>query len=255
MNVKSATIKSNNFISIFADATLLYELSKSAEDKHVKSALAKSSILSTNCALEAGANSFIESVDIDHTLKNKIDRFTTLEKYDFVLQWHTEKKIPKGGSDYSDVSKLIGARNAMVHPKVIQQSKQFITEPGDGKVAFNHYEVDTAGKRIRSKASKPRAFLETPPGFYTEHHAKTSLIMFTTFMNAFVLDWWGLDFSDAEVFLFQTWSGSIGWDQRMIDVKEVEILLRNNNFLNIRFMGLYGLIEMDCQSTASADQT
>lgn len=254
MNVKTATFKANNFLSIFADATLLYELSRSTEDKHVKNALAKSSILSTNCALEAGANSFLESVDIDDTLKNKIDRFTTLEKYDFVLQWHTEKKIPKGGSDYSDVSKLIGARNAMVHPKVIQHSKQFLTEPGDGKVAFNHYEVDTRGKRIDSKPPKPRAFLETPPGFYNEHHAKSSLIMFTTFMNAFVLDWWGLDFADAEVFLFQTWSGTIGGDQRMIDVKELEVLLRNNHFLNIRFMGLYGLIEQDSQSTTPVEQ-
>jgi len=83
-------ITKNSFFEIFSDAITLYELSVMEQKSHIKKTLAKSSILSINYALEAAANSFLSSIEITQKLKGQIDRFSTLDKLDYTLQWHKE---------------------------------------------------------------------------------------------------------------------------------------------------------------------
>jgi len=110
--IREVTIWENNFLLIFSDAVLLYEAAVACENSDLNSALAKSSVLSVNYAIEAAANSFLKSIELTKTLRDKIDKFTTIEKFDFVLQWHTNHHLDAGDSDVQAVKNLIKNRNS-----------------------------------------------------------------------------------------------------------------------------------------------
>lgn len=237
--IREATIWENNFLMIFADAVLLYEAAVACEDADLNSAMAKSSILSVNCALEAAANSFLESVEIAGKLKDKIDRLSTLEKFDFVLQWHTDNYLDSGDANVQAVANLIKNRAKMVHPKVVKRKVSFQTEASvDG---IKHTEV----KKSPKKGEDPKKKLLGPDvSIYTDQDAKAALIAMTSFLNAYI-HWWGIPFEQAEIFLFQRWDASIQAREVMFRVPEIKVLIRNDHFLGIQFMGIHGMLKED----------
>ena len=236
--IRNVTVKENNFLSIFSDAVVLYEAAVKCDNEVLKSALVKSSILSVNYAIEAAANSFLESLEMTDKLKERIDKFSTLDKFDFVLQWHTDHHMMPGDSNVQAVKNLIANRNAMVHPKITVRPMQVATsiEPGD---TFMHNALKPEPKKGQDQ--KPK-LLGSDPELYTDADAKEALIVMTSFLNVFVKQWWGIGHESAELFLFQTWDGSIHARPVMFRKHQIEALVRNDHFLQIGFMGVHGLV-------------
>lgn len=240
--ITSGTMTENDFLSIFADAVTLLELSSEITENNQKSALAKSSILLTNFAFESAANCFTESITIDPELRKKIDRFSSLEKLNLVLQWHGKNPIPKC-DELMDMVKLVRARNAMAHPKINKQDLNYITEIDDSAFPIKHFQSDQKGRRkVTKEQISPRHFLESAPAFYSEQNAKLALTIFTKFMNTFVTDWWEIDFRESERYLFTTLNTLEKGNRIMFKANDVKTLLRNNHFLEIKFIGLYNLL-------------
>ncbi|MCK9744389.1 hypothetical protein [Pseudomonas syringae] len=234
---RKVTIKENNFLSIFSDAVVLYESALSCTDDVLKNALVKSSILSVNYALEAAANSFLQSLKASERLKKKIDMFSTLDKFDFVLQWHTDHCIVPGDPNVQAVANLISNRNNMVHPKIFKNSAEVLTSvDSEGRISHS------IKQKFKSGQDRKRKLLDNDPDYWTELDAKEALIIMTSFLNIYVEDWWGIGFEQAELFLFQTWDGSIHARPVMYREHQIKTLLRHESFLQIRFMGLHGLI-------------
>ena len=239
--LRTVTVHENNFLSIFADAVLLYEAAVECEKPELKSALVKSSVLSVNYAIEAAANSFIQSVALTKVLQEKIDKFSTIEKFDFVLQWHTDKYLDPGDHDVQAVKSLIRRRNAMVHPKISTSEISVETKVGkDGTITH------TAVKPKPKKGQDPKPkLLGEDPDLYTHEDAKAALQVMTRFLNTFV-SWWGIGYKDAEIFLFQTWNGSVNAREVMFTKDQIITLIRNDEkFLNIQFMGIHGLLKTE----------
>lgn len=235
---REVTVWENNFLLIFSDAVLLYEAAVACADSDLNSALAKSSVLSVNYALEAAANSFLQSIEMTGDLYKKIDKLSTLDKFDFVLQWNTNHHLAAGDSDVQAVQNLIRKRNAMVHPKVTTRSISVETEiEHDGTIKHSMKQPETKkGKDPKHK------LLGEDPELYTHEDAKAALIVMTSFLNQFV-HWWEVGFEVAENFLFQTWDGSINARTVMFRKNQITTLIRNNHFLNIQFMGIHGMFK------------
>ena len=130
---REVTIWENNFVLIFTDAVMLYEAAAACENSDLNSAMAKASVLSVNCAVEAAANSFLQSIEINDKLSKELDKLKTLDKFDFILQWHTDKELPRGDAHIQAIAKMIGNRNTMVHPKV--NSRKAVIETTLGPTA------------------------------------------------------------------------------------------------------------------------
>lgn len=112
---RKVEITKNSFFELFSDAITLYELSAATKKSHIKKTLAKSSVLSINYAIEAAANSFLSSIEITQKLKDQIDRFSSLDKFDYTLQWHKDISLPRGTTQTQIIKELIAQRNALVH--------------------------------------------------------------------------------------------------------------------------------------------
>ncbi len=236
--IRKVTVRENNFLLIFSDAVLLYEAAIACESAELNSALAKSSVLSVNYAIEAAANSFLQSINMTKGLKDKIDKLSTIDKFDFVLQWHTEHCLEAGDSDVQAVRNLIKNRNSMVHPKITIKSISVETEVGlDGII--RHSAIQSEPRKGRDP--KPK-LLGDDPELYTDEDAKAALQVMTSFLNVFV-HWWGIGFEVAETFLFQTWDGSVNARQVMFRKDQINVLIRNDHFLNIQFMGIHGMLK------------
>jgi len=236
--IREVTVMENNFLLIFSDAVMLYETALGCKHEELNSALAKSSVLSTVYAIEAAANSFLQSIEMTKSLKEKVDKFSTIDKFDFVLQWHTDNHLSPGDSDVQAIKQLFKNRNSMVHPKVVSNDVTIETSVGqDG--AINHSAIPPQLKKGKDPKHK---LLGDNPELYTHEDAKAALQVMTSFLNVFV-HWWGVGFEVAETFLFQTWNGSINSRQVMFRKYQIETLIRNNDFLDINFMGIYGLFE------------
>ncbi len=240
MMTREVTVTENNFLSIFSDAVMLYEAAKGCEDLDLQCALAKSSVLSVNYALEAAANSFMESVDISASLKKQVDKFRTLEKFDFVLQYHSDEQLSYGEAWVQDVKSLIDNRNSFVHPKVKQNKIKIETvlEPGQPP---RHQAIYPTPKK--GADPKPK-LLGADPELYSHKDAAEALVRMTRFLNQFIVKW-GVTFRETELFLFQTWDGSLNGRPIMFREHQVRAIIRNDHFLNIEFMGLHGLVDTD----------
>ncbi|MGN7974866.1 hypothetical protein [Serratia sp. 22264] len=234
--IRKVTVHQNNFLLIFSDAVLLYEAAAACEDADLNNVLAKSSVLSVNYALEAAANSFLQSIEMSKALQEKIDKFSTVDKFDFVLQWHTGHYLNAGDSDVQAVRNLIKNRNAMVHPKVTTKLISVESDIGQDGI-IRHSAVQPEHRKGHDL--KPK-LLGSDPELYTHEDAKAALQVMTSFLNVFV-HWWGVGFKVAETFLFQRWDGSINARSVMFRKNHIISLIRNDHFLNIQFMGIHGM--------------
>lgn len=236
--IREVTVWENNFLLIFSDAVRLYEAAEECVNADLNSVLAKSAVLSVNYAIEAAANSFLQSIKMTKVMQEKIDKFSTLDKFDFVLQWHTDHHLSAGDSDVQAVKNLIKNRNSMVHPKVTTRSISVETEVGNDGI-IKHSIVQPEPRK--GKDLKPK-LLGDDPELYTHEDAKAALQVMTSFLNIFV-HWWGVGYEVAETFLFQTWDGSINARQVMFKKDQITVLIRNDHFLNIQFMGIHGMFK------------
>lgn len=236
---REVTIWENNFVLIFTDAVMLYEAAVACDNSDLNSAMAKASILSVNCAIEAAANSFLQSIEINDKLSKELDKLKTLDKFDFVLQWHTDKELPRGDAHVQTIAKMIGNRNNMVHPKV--NSKKVIIETKAGPDGITHTEIKPPPKKGQDIKHK---LLDGDFEIYTHEDAKAALIAMTKFLNAFV-EYWGVGYEVAEKFLFQVWDGSINARPVMFRTNQIATLIKNDHFLNIQFMGIHGMFKSE----------
>lgn len=236
--IREVSVRENNFLLIFSDAVLLYEAAIACENSDLNSALAKSSVLSVNYAIEAAANSFLQSINMTKGLQEKIDRLPTIDKFDFVLQWHTDHHLTAGDSEVQAVKSLIKNRDAMVHPKVTTRLISVESEVGQD-CTIRHSALKPEPKT--GQDPKPK-LLGDDPELYTHEDAKAALQVMTSFLNKFV-HLWGIGFVVAENFLFQTWDGSINARQVMFRKDQITTLIRNDHFLNIHFMGIHGMFK------------
>ncbi|WP_335916863.1 hypothetical protein [Shewanella chilikensis] len=235
---RSVEITDNSFFSIFSDAVLLYDLASSESNEHVRRTLSTSSILSVNYALEAAANSFLKSVDINSKISAQVDRFSTLDKFDFILQWHKDISLPRGDSETQIVKKLIEQRNQLVHPKVKVIKQDVVTSPGDDAVAYYH-KADDSDSFEKCKITK----MSLNPSNYGPEDSLIALKSLVNFLNKLVESWWGIDVPTSEILLMKSWNGSIQANPIMYDQNELKVVLKHNDTLNIRFAGLYGILE------------
>ncbi|MCY1358375.1 hypothetical protein D9M69_449090 [compost metagenome] len=235
--IREVKIKQNDFLALLADSLILYEAATNSREPELVNALSKASVLSSCYALEAAANSFLESVEVSSDLKNKIDRFITLQKFDFVLQWHTGKALPKGCLETQQVKELIDGRNSMVHPSIVTERQQVRTEPGDENFSAYHYTMADDEKKVGSAKKFNFDFSNLKIA-----DAKEAVLRVVKFLNCLVIEWWGITHDDAALLLFQTWDGSIRAQPLMFERHQIEVLLRHNEFLQIKFIGIYGLL-------------
>ncbi|QVL18532.1 hypothetical protein KH389_24700 [Pseudomonas qingdaonensis] len=199
--------------------------------------MAKASILSVNCALEAAANSFLQPIEINDKFSKELDKLKTLDKFDFLLQWHTNKELPRGDAHIQAVVKMIVNRNNMVHPKV--NSRKAIIETKVGPEGITHTEIKPPPRKGKDTKHK---LLAGDFELYTHEDAKAALIAIATFLNAFV-EYWGVGYEEAEKFSFQAWDGSINARPVMFRTNQIATLIKNDHFLNIQFMGIHGMFK------------
>lgn len=235
---RTVEITKNNFFEIFSDAITLYELSVVDQREHVKATLAKSSILSINYALEAAANSFLSSVEITPKLKDKIDKFTTLDKFDFVLHWHKDTSLPRGTTETQIIRELIDQRNDLVHPKIKSTKETIDTIPTQGPSAYLHQFTNNSGP-TKSKLSN----ISLNPENYTEEDALISLKALVGFLNSYINDWWGIDLEVSAALLMPSWNGSINAGKIMYEKNALETILKHEEVLEIKFLKLHGILE------------
>lgn len=236
---RSVEITDNSFFSIFSDAVLLYDLALSESNDHVRRALSTSSILSVNYALEAAANSFLKSVEINSKISAQVDRFSTLDKFDFILQWHKDISLPRGDIETQTIKKLIEKRNQLVHPKVKVIKQDVVTSPGDDFVAFYH-KADDSDSSEKCKVTK----MSLSSSSYCPEDSLIALKSLVNFLNKLVEDWWGIDVPTSEILLMKSWNGSIQAIPIMYNENELKVVLKHNDNLNVRFAGLYGILKV-----------
>lgn len=235
---RTVKITENSFFKIFSDAIILYELSAVEQKEHIKTTLAKSSILSINYALEAAANSFLSSVELTPQLKDKIDRFSTLDKFDFTLTWHKGSSLPRGAIQTQIIKELIDQRHALVHPKIKSTTENIETKSSEGKYAYLHQFANNP-QPPKSKLSS----ISLDPKEYTDIDALIALKALVSFLNSYVNDWWGIDLKTSAILLMPSWNGSIQASSVMYERSSLETVLRYNYELEIKFLELYEILE------------
>ncbi|HDM8207246.1 TPA: hypothetical protein P0E34_002428 [Vibrio campbellii] len=231
--IREVEINQNHFFSIFADAVSLYDLSLNADSSDLSSRLAKASILSVNYALEAAANSCLESLELTEPMKDKIDRFSTIDKFDFVLQWHNGESLKKGDKHVQQIRSLVKLRNDHVHPKVKSISKKVKSEALNDKISYKHVAIE----------SDVHPYTLDGVDSYTSSHALLALQYLVDFLNKFVIEWWGisLDFS-TEMFI-TSWDGSTTADRYLYSMDDLNIVLKHEHAFRFKFLGLHGIRE------------
>ncbi|MBK5144547.1 hypothetical protein I2494_12605 [Budviciaceae bacterium BWR-B9] len=235
---RTVEITKNSFFEIFSDAITLYELSAAEQKPHIKNILAKSSLLSINYALEAAANSFLSSIEVTQKLKSQFDRFSTLDKFDFTLQWHKETSLPRGVIQTQIIKELIDQRNALVHPKVTSIMDVIETTSGEDKLAYLHQSTSDP-ESPKSKLSN----ISLVPERYTDKDALIALKALVNFLNSYVNDWWGIDLETSAILLMPSWNGSIQAKPILYERNSLETVLRHDHHLEIKFLGLHGIFE------------
>lgn len=220
---RNLKITRNGFFEIFADSLTLYEHSLIIEQKN-NDAFSKSCFLSVNYALEAAANSFLKSIDISDDLSRQVERFSTLDKFDFVLQWHTGKKLPKGVKVSQDIKKIIKDRNEMVHPKIIDKVVNVETSFDNSKLGAFH-------KETANEEDCGIVYVNSKIAF----NAIKSLV---EFLNEYIINWWGITTRDVSLFLFPVWHASM---RPMYESESLRTVLRHKNSLGILFLDIDGI--------------
>lgn len=236
---RSIKITDPRFFSIFSDAILLHDLSLKENNRNVIRALSASSILSISYALEAAANSYSESLNINSKkIRHKIDRFSTLEKFDFILEWHQGTSLPQGDKEVQEIKALIKKRDELVHPKVKIMDINITTSKGNHPYAYQHFSESTGVTEVC-----PTTGISIDPANYSPADSLVAIRILVNFLNKFIGTWWKIDVETSENFLMRSWNGSIQSDNIMYEPNELKIVLKYDPELKITFVRLHGILE------------
>lgn len=236
---RTVSLHTNRFLALLADSVRLYELSAHEENNSIKNTLANASILSTICTLEAAANGFLESIEFSSHIKKQTEKFSTLDKFDFVLQWHKDIPLPRGEKETQAIASLISQRNDLVHPKIVRKNISVQTQASKGPIKYFHNEVPNESRRTQKSIS---GINEDPDG-RLNYDAQTALINLTKFLNRYVTEWWEISHTDCAPLLLPRFEGTINANPSMYNVNDVRTILNNNHYLEVKFIGLYGILD------------
>ena len=125
-----------------------------------------------------------------------------------------------------------------MHPKVTSVVTTVETIAGDTTISYFHNEV-LEPRKDRKKTPK---FFDSPPSSYTHAEAEQALKVFTEFLNAYVLNWWGIETSTAAFFLLRSWDGSVNSHPYMMEFHEVDLISKYVEQLNIKFIDISNFV-------------
>lgn len=249
MSLRKVTITKNNFCSNLKDSIVLYEMARDTKNSSQKDMLSRQSILSTCFALEAVANSLLEVLPRIEREESGIDRKPTLFKLAYVVSKSNGNEIDTSSKEYDAMCKLIKLRDSMAHPSVVVKEIEVSTEQGTQGLAFTHTEKDNRSSKRKNYSAKGFLDLDYPPDNLDHKDAKTALNMLVAFLNKYVLEWWGINVEDVEIYFFDMSDMGISGDMRMINMEDAEVLNRNSNLFDIKFISGHKL----CPSTNLQD--
>lgn len=114
------------FEDLLSDAVRLAGLSHMTSlPLDLRNAGAKGSILNSVLALEAAANCLVARFQYSSRMKDMVERFQPLEKFEFVA-WHiSDDRLDRGREVVQSIAELFALRNEYVHPKVRQVTTAF----------------------------------------------------------------------------------------------------------------------------------
>lgn len=217
---RQVKITNNSFFEILADSLTLYEHSLTIKNIN-NDAFSKACFLSVNYALEAAANSFLKSISVTGELYKQIERFSTLDKFDFVLQWHTGSGLPKGEYVTQEIKKIIKNRNEIVHPKIVERVANVETTFENEKLGAFHKEAPDESNHGVFYVNSEIAF--------------KSIKILIEFLNLYITKWWGISLRDVSLFLFPVWHASM---RPMYESDSLRVVMRHQESLGIQFIDL-----------------
>jgi hypothetical protein len=109
-----------NFDTLFLDSVnLLFEsLDTDMTDWEFRQTLARGSILFSILLLEAAANTCIETLNLEGSMFNEIDKLPVIAKFDFFLRTNfRNKKLDRGITEVQGIQELKKLRDDFVHMK------------------------------------------------------------------------------------------------------------------------------------------
>jgi len=116
------------FRTLFEDGVHLLLASQAATDHDEAASFARGSIACTMMLPEVSANVCIESLELENSVFNEIDKLAPLAKFDYFLRTtFRNRRIVNGTSQVQKLQELKRLRDAFVHPK--RQIVQW--EPGE----------------------------------------------------------------------------------------------------------------------------
>lgn len=109
------------FRTLFEDGILLLLASERSEDSDESNSLARGSIAFTMMLPEVAANICIESLHLDSSVFNEMDKLSPLAKFDYFLKCRFRKRqISSGMLPVQKLQELKRLRDSFVHPKRFQ---------------------------------------------------------------------------------------------------------------------------------------
>lgn len=198
------------FIDLFSDSILFCKMARDANRIHLENAFSRSSILNSVLTLECCANCIIEDYNIVSKIDGRVNKFTPLEKYEFILYFFNHgDSLDFGSSIVQNISELISLRNWFVHAK----SHKFKVDMFD--YAFREY-LNTD----QSNISKTQ-FLKIPtaPRYWDKTHAKGALESLIKFLNLLFVEKLKFDPEKVERILFSSYN-----DEAIIDLMHISFL-------------------------------
>ena len=180
----------NRFCDFFAESVYFTSLANEKENSNetdLSSTFAKVAILSSVFALEAAANSILQSLNLSKTQFRKNDQLPILEKYKFFL---FKAKPNLAFDDQSPavtrIKELINFRHNQVHSKIDFQAFE---EDADGHVVYPEIELSKQLKLpFRSMFIEPK-------------HAISALQALDNFLDVYFIDWCQMSVQEVSLLL------------------------------------------------------
>jgi len=121
MQQANATVVQNQFCSLLADALFFLDLAAQAVQRKepiAEARFSKQVPLLAVMALEAAINAVLDGFVVSAKVRDQIDKFAILDKYDFFLTTQqTDQTLDRGSDEIQSVSELVAIRNRLVHPR------------------------------------------------------------------------------------------------------------------------------------------
>ena len=158
------------FRTLFEDGVYLLLASQAEKDLDTANSLARGSIASTMMLPEVSANICIESLQLERSVFNEIDKLAPVAKFDFFLRTtFRSKKIPSGVLAVQKIQELKQLRNTFVHPK---------------RHAVNWYDQGN-GEHIGTSESTKYLDMSKNPAMWDEHDAIKAMLGAHEFLQYF----------------------------------------------------------------------